>query len=66
MTIEYRIVFPEEVDAKSGAISLSSPIGRALLNRSVGDEIEVHTPKGKRRYQIVDLVTIHETGEKDE
>ena len=38
---------------------------RALLNRSVGDEIEVQTPKGKRRYQIVDLVTIHETGEKE-
>ncbi len=60
-TVEYRIVFPEEVDAASGAISLSSPIGRALLNRSVGDEIEVQTPGGKRSYQIVALVTLHET-----
>jgi transcription elongation factor GreA len=60
-TIEYRIVFPEEVDAASGAISLSSPIGRALLNRGVGDEIEVQTPGGKRSYQIVALVTLHET-----
>src|SRR5947207_11710785 len=34
-TVEYRIVFPEEVDAASGAISLSSPIGRAVLNRRV-------------------------------
>lgn len=60
-TVEYRIVFPEEVDAASGAISLSSPIGRALLNRNVGDEIEVQTPGGKRSYQIVALVTLHET-----
>lgn len=59
--IEYRIVFPEEVDAASGAISLSSPIGRALLNRSVGDEVEVQTPGGKRSYSIVGLVTLHET-----
>ncbi len=59
---EYRIVFPEEVDAASGAISLSSPIGRALLNRSVGDEVEVHAPGGKKSYQIVGLVTLHEIG----
>jgi transcription elongation factor GreA len=58
-TIEYRIVFPEEIDAASGAISLSSPIGRALLNRSVGDEVEVQTPGGKRSYQIVGLITLH-------
>ncbi len=59
-TVRYRIVFPEEVDAASGAISLSSPIGRALLNKTVGDEIEVQTPGGKRSYQIVDLVTLHQ------
>ncbi len=62
-TIEYRIVFPEEVDAASGAISLSSPIGRALLNRSVGDDVEVHAPGGKRSYQIVGLVTLHAAAE---
>jgi transcription elongation factor GreA len=60
-TVEYRLVFPEEVDAASGAISLSSPIGRALLNRGVGDEVEVQTPGGKRNYAIVGLVTFHET-----
>jgi transcription elongation factor GreA len=59
-TSEYRIVFPEEVDANAGAISLSSPIGRALLNKVVGDEVEVHTPGGKRSYQIVGLVTLHD------
>ena len=43
----YEIVFPEEVDAARGQISLSSPIGRALLNKAVGDEVEVQTPSGK-------------------
>ena len=56
----YMIVFPEEVDVAKGQISLSSPIGRALLNRVVGDEVEVQTPGGKRTYQIVELVTLHE------
>jgi len=56
----YEIVFPEEVNAAIGQISLGSPIGRALLNKSVGDEVEVHTPRGKRTYQIIELVTLHE------
>jgi transcription elongation factor GreA len=59
-SIAYSIVFPEEVDAARGQISLSSPIGRALLNKAVGDEVEVHTPSGKRTYQIVELRTLHD------
>src|SRR2546426_11376130 len=59
-TLSYEIVFPEEVDAAKGQISLSSPIGRALLNKVVGDEVEVQTPGGKRTYQIVELVTLHD------
>jgi len=58
--IRYDIVFPEEVDAAKGQISLSSPIGRALMNKAVGDEVEVQTPSGKRTYQILELVTFHE------
>jgi len=41
-------------------ISLSSPLGRALLNKTAGDEVEVQTPRGKRSYQITELVTLHE------
>ena len=59
-TIDYRLVFPEEADASKGEISLSSPLGRALVNRREGDEVEVVTPKGKRYYHIVSLTTIHE------
>ncbi len=60
---EYRIVFPEEVDASAGLISLSSPIGRAMMNKAEGDEVEVQTPSGRRTYQIVALVTLHEQGQ---
>jgi transcription elongation factor GreA len=60
--IAYEIVFPEEVDAARGQISLSSPIGRALVNKTVGDEVEVQSPAGRRTYQIVGLVTFHERG----
>lgn len=58
--VTYEIVFPEEVDAGRGQISLSSPIGRALLNKSVGDEVTVHTPSGSRTYTILELVTFHQ------
>jgi transcription elongation factor GreA len=58
--IEYQIVFPEEVEPAAGYISLHSPLGQALLRREVGDEIEVVTPQGKRYYQIVELMTLHD------
>ncbi len=60
VSINYEIVFPEEVDAAKGQISLSSPIGRALMSKTVGDEVVVHTPSGQRTYQIMKLVTYHE------
>ncbi len=59
-TVEFRIVFPEEVDAANGAISLSSPIGRALLNKVSGDEVDVQTPSGRKSYEIVEFTTLHD------
>jgi transcription elongation factor GreA len=58
--IEYKLVSTEEADAEKGLISTTSPIGKALLNRRVGDEIEVATPAGKKEFEVVRLVTIHE------
>ena len=58
--IEYKLVSTEEADAEKGLISTTSPIGKALLNRKVGDEIEVTTPAGKKEFEVVRLVTIHE------
>jgi transcription elongation factor GreA len=58
--IEYKLVSSEEADVEKGMISTTSPIGRALLNRKVGDEIEVATPAGKKEFEVVELVTIHD------
>jgi transcription elongation factor GreA len=58
--IEYKLVSTEEADAEKGLISTTSPIGKALLNRKVGDEIEVTTPAGKKEFEVVRLTTIHE------
>ena len=59
-SITYDIVFPEEADAGKKQISLSSPLGRALLNKAVGDEVEVQAPTGKRTYAILELITYHQ------
>ena len=58
--IEYKLVSSEEADAEKGLISTTSPIGRALLNRQVGDEVSVATPAGKKEFEVVRLVTIHD------
>jgi transcription elongation factor GreA len=56
----YQIVMPEDADAGKGLVSIASPIGRALRNREEGDEIDVPTPGGRRVFEIVKLVTIHD------
>lgn len=50
--VTYQIVGQTEADAKIGRISYSSPLGRALIGRKVGDEVEVNTPSGDRFYAI--------------
>ncbi|MDB5692405.1 MAG: greA [Alphaproteobacteria bacterium] len=50
--VKYQIVGQTEADAKVGRISYSSPLGRALIGRTVGDEVEVSTPSGDRYYAI--------------
>ena len=51
----YQIVGDQEADVKSGRISISSPIARALIGKEVGDTIEVNAPGGARGYEIVKL-----------
>ena len=58
--IEYKLVSSEEADVEKGLISTTSPIGRALLNRRVGDEVQVATPAGKKEFEVVRLFTIHD------
>src|SRR6201996_9330823 len=58
--IEYKLVTVEEADAAKGLISTTSPIGRALLGKKVGDEVKVTTPAGLREYEVVELSTIYD------
>lgn len=51
----YRIVGDQEADVKTGKISISSPIARALIGKSVGDSVEVSAPGGARSYEILDV-----------
>jgi transcription elongation factor GreA len=52
-SIAYQIVGEDEADIKSGRISITSPIARALVGKSVGDVVEVSAPGGKHSYEIV-------------
>jgi transcription elongation factor GreA len=58
-TVTYQLVMPEDAAPEMGLISTASPIGRALVNREEGDEVDVSTPNGSRRFEIVRLVTVH-------
>jgi transcription elongation factor GreA len=58
--MEYNIVTSEESDVANGKISTNSPIGRALLNKKVGDTATVVTPNGTRELEILTLSTIHD------
>jgi len=58
--VEYKLVTTEEADAAQGLISTTSPIGKALLGRRVGDEVKVQTPAGTKEFELVRLKTIHE------
>ncbi len=57
--VTYKLVMAEDADVAQGKISTTSPIGRGLMGRNEGDEVEVQAPAGKRRFEIVKLTTIH-------
>jgi len=58
--IEYRLVTSEESDVTKGLISTTSPIGRGLVGKQVGDVATIVTPNGKRELEILKLTTIHD------
>jgi transcription elongation factor GreA len=59
--ITYKLVTSEESDVTKGLISTTSPIGRALIGKEVGDTATVVTPNGKRELEILNLSTIHDS-----
>jgi transcription elongation factor GreA len=61
--ISYNLVTSEEADAANGKISTSSPIGRALLGKEVGDVVKVQIPGGLKELEILKLTTIHQAAE---
>jgi transcription elongation factor GreA len=63
--ISYKLVTSEESDVSQGLISTTSPIGRALLGKQVGDMAIVVTPNGKRELEVLKLATIHDEVEED-
>ncbi len=58
--VEYTLVTSEESDVAAGKISTTSPIGRALLNKKVGDTAIFVTPNGKREMEVLSLITMHQ------
>ena len=54
--VTYQLVGPDESDISLGRISVSSPLGRAIVGRKVGDELVVQAPGGKREYEVIDIL----------
>src|SRR5689334_22365629 len=58
--VTYSLVTSEEADAANGKISTTSPIGRSLLGKEVGDVVRVQSPGGFRELEVLKLTTIHD------
>jgi transcription elongation factor GreA len=54
-SVTYQIVGDDEADIKKGKISVGSPIARAIIGKYAGDRVEVHTPGGVRKYEVLDV-----------
>jgi transcription elongation factor GreA len=58
--VTYELVFPEVSDLDRGLISIASPIGQGLMGRIEGDEFSVQIPSGVKRFEVLDLRTLHD------
>ncbi len=54
--VEYMLVGPEESSIEKGKISISSPLGRAIIGKRAGDEVVLEAPGGRRCYELVDIL----------
>ena len=55
-TTEYQLVGPDESDIEAGRISVSSPLGKALIGKKPGDEVVIQAPGGKREYELIEII----------
>ncbi len=53
--VVYRLVGPDESDVQKGTISVTAPLGRALIGKYEGDEVIVRTPAGLRTYEVIEI-----------
>jgi transcription elongation factor GreA len=58
--VTYRLVLPEELGGDPELLSISSPIGYALLGKREGDDVLVKIPSGAKRFEVLDLQTVHQ------
>ncbi len=58
--IEYKLVTSEEVDVSNGLISTTSPIGRGVMGKKVGDTVKIATPQGVREFEVRSFATLHD------
>ncbi len=58
--VTYKLVLPEELDTNTEYLSISSPIGSALVGLKEGDEVKIRIPAGTKRFEVLTLVTIHQ------
>ncbi len=56
--VRYTLVIPEVADGKKNFVSMAAPVGRALLNRKVGDTVTVQIPKGTFEFEVKKVVTV--------
>jgi transcription elongation factor GreA len=54
--VAYQLVGPEESDINEGRISVTSPLGQAMLGKKVGDEISIMAPGGRRNYELIEIL----------
>jgi transcription elongation factor GreA len=54
--VSYQLVGPDESDIENGRISVSSPLGKAIIGRKPGDELTLEVPGGKRSYELVEIL----------
>ncbi|MBS3759772.1 MAG: transcription elongation factor GreA [Desulfobacterales bacterium] len=54
--VTYQLVGPEESSIEEGRISVTSPLGSAIIGKTLGDEILVQAPAGKRSYELIDIL----------
>ncbi len=54
--VEYQLVGPDEANIEEGRISVSSPLGKAIIGKKPGDEISLEAPGGKRYYELVEIL----------